>query len=107
MPFACTIGPHRSAVSLYDVLDQGQPQSEARVTSRDAVVLLPKSVEHVRQELGSDAHSRIAHGKLDVGLAKGKKQYDKRATIKEREWTREQQRLIRNRTGSARSPRGG
>ena len=36
--------------------------------------------------------------KLDVGLAKGKKQYDKRATIKEREWNREQQRLIRNRT---------
>ena len=38
--------------------------------------------------------------KLDVGLAKGKKQYDKRATIKEREWAREQQRLIRNRTGA-------
>jgi SsrA-binding protein len=45
--------------------------------------------------------------KLDVGLAKGKKQYDKRATIKEREWNREQQRLLRNRTGSARAPRGG
>jgi SsrA-binding protein len=44
--------------------------------------------------------------KLDVGLAKGKKQYDKRAAIKEREWTREQQRLIRNRTGSVRSSRG-
>jgi SsrA-binding protein len=39
--------------------------------------------------------------KLDVGLAKGKKQYDKRAAVKEREWAREQQRLIRNRTGSA------
>jgi SsrA-binding protein len=35
--------------------------------------------------------------KLDVGLAKGKKQYDKRATIKEREWNREQQRLLRGR----------
>jgi len=39
--------------------------------------------------------------KLDIGLAKGKKQYDKRATIKEREWAREQQRLIGDRTGSA------
>jgi SsrA-binding protein len=39
--------------------------------------------------------------KLDVGLAKGKKQYDKRAAIKEREWSREQQRLMRNRTGGA------
>ena len=44
--------------------------------------------------------------KLDLGLAKGKKQYDKRATIKEREWNREQQRLMRNRTGTARSARG-
>jgi SsrA-binding protein len=44
--------------------------------------------------------------KLDMGLAKGKKQYDKRATIKEREWNREQQRLMRNRTGGARSARG-
>jgi SsrA-binding protein len=44
--------------------------------------------------------------KLDVGLAKGKKQHDKRATIKEREWNREQQRLMRNRTGGARTARG-
>jgi SsrA-binding protein len=43
--------------------------------------------------------------KLDVGLAKGKKQYDKRATIKEREWNREQQRLLRNRTIGARPGR--
>jgi SsrA-binding protein len=35
--------------------------------------------------------------KLELGLAKGKKQYDKRATIKEREWNREQQRLLRSR----------
>ena len=44
--------------------------------------------------------------KLDVGLAKGKKQYDKRAAIREREWNREQQRLLRNRTGASRAPRG-
>ena len=44
--------------------------------------------------------------KLDVGLAKGKKQYDKRATVKEREWNREQQRLMRNRTGGVRAARG-
>jgi SsrA-binding protein len=43
--------------------------------------------------------------KLDMGLAKGKKQYDKRATVKEREWTREQQRLMRDRTGTARASR--
>ncbi len=35
--------------------------------------------------------------KVDIGLAKGKKQHDKRATIKERDWKRDQERLIKNR----------
>ena len=48
-------------------------------------------------------HYSMGRIKLDVGLAKGKKQYDKRASIKEREWNREQQRLVRNRTGAART----
>lgn len=34
--------------------------------------------------------------KLDIGLAKGKKQHDKRETTKERDWQREQQRLLRS-----------
>jgi len=33
--------------------------------------------------------------KLDIGLAKGKKQHDKRAAEKDREWVREKQRLVR------------
>ena len=33
--------------------------------------------------------------KLKLGLATGKKQYDKRATIKEREWKREQSRQMK------------
>jgi SsrA-binding protein len=45
---------------------------------------------------------KSGRAKLQVGLAKGKKQHDKRATIREREWNREQQRLLRNRTGSRR-----
>jgi SsrA-binding protein len=32
-----------------------------------------------------------------VGLAKGKKQHDKRAAEREKEWKREQQRLLRAR----------
>lgn len=38
------------------------------------------------------------HGKVKVelGLAKGKQNYDKRATIKEREWNIEKQRLNKN-----------
>jgi SsrA-binding protein len=44
-----------------------------------------------------DLHYTKGRVKLAVGLAKGKKQHDKRATIKEREWNREQQRLLRGR----------
>ncbi|MGH8645262.1 MAG: SsrA-binding protein, partial [Gammaproteobacteria bacterium] len=33
--------------------------------------------------------------KLEVGLAKGKKAYDKRAVEKERDWQREKQRLLK------------
>jgi len=47
-----------------------------------------------------DLHYKDGRIKLEIGLAKGKKQHDKRATIKEREWAREQQRLVRNRTGT-------
>ena len=45
-----------------------------------------------------DLHFKKGRIKLEIGLAKGKKQHDKRATIKEREWNREQQRLVRSRS---------
>ena len=44
-----------------------------------------------------DLHYSKGRVKLAIGLAKGKKQHDKRATEKEREWQREQQRLLRRR----------
>ncbi len=33
--------------------------------------------------------------KIEIGLAKGKQQQDKRATIKERDWQRQKQRILR------------
>jgi SsrA-binding protein len=33
--------------------------------------------------------------KVELGLAQGKKQVDKRATIKERDWTRQKQRILK------------
>ncbi len=35
--------------------------------------------------------------KVEIALARGKKAHDKRDTIKERDWKREQQRLLRDR----------
>ncbi|MGQ0749119.1 MAG: SsrA-binding protein SmpB [Betaproteobacteria bacterium] len=42
-----------------------------------------------------DMHYSRGRVKLEIGLAKGKKQYDKRAAEKEKAWRREQQRLLR------------
>jgi SsrA-binding protein len=43
-----------------------------------------------------DMHFLKGRIKLQIGLAKGKKQYDKRAAEKEREWQREKQRIVRD-----------
>jgi SsrA-binding protein len=34
--------------------------------------------------------------KLEIGLAKGKKLHDKRATDKERDWQRDKQRILKS-----------
>ncbi len=38
------------------------------------------------------------HIKLQIGLAKGKKDHDKRATEKERDWQRQKQRILKDHT---------
>ncbi|HUW50888.1 MAG TPA: SsrA-binding protein SmpB [Sulfuricella sp.] len=43
-----------------------------------------------------DMHFVRGRIKLEIGLAKGKKQHDKRESEKDRDWQREKQRLIRN-----------
>ncbi len=40
-------------------------------------------------------HWRGNHIKLEIGLAKGKKDHDKRAAEKDRDWKREKQRLMK------------
>jgi SsrA-binding protein len=42
-----------------------------------------------------DMHYVKGRVKLEIGLAKGKKQHDKRTAEKEREWQREKQRLMK------------
>lgn len=44
-----------------------------------------------------DLHWTRGRAKLSIGLAKGKKQHDKRADIKDRDWEREKGRLLRAR----------
>lgn len=44
-----------------------------------------------------DMHWKGGRAKLEIGLAKGKKQHDKRATDKDRDWQRDKARLMKNR----------
>jgi SsrA-binding protein len=66
-------------------------------------------VEEIRKLIGKveragytlvplDLHYTRGRVKIEVGLAKGKKQHDKREAAKEKDWKREQQRLMRHRT---------
>lgn len=43
-----------------------------------------------------DMHYKSGRIKLEIGLAKGKKQHDKRESEKEKEWDRTKQRLMRS-----------
>jgi SsrA-binding protein len=45
-----------------------------------------------------DMHYKDGRIKVEIGLAKGTKQYDKRRDEKEKDWRREQQRLMRTKT---------
>jgi SsrA-binding protein len=44
-----------------------------------------------------ELHWSKGRAKLAVGLAKGKKQYDKRATEKDRDWERDRARVLKGR----------
>lgn len=43
-----------------------------------------------------DLHWTRGRAKLEIGLAKGKKQHDKRADVKERDWQRQKSRIMKN-----------
>jgi SsrA-binding protein len=45
-------------------------------------------------------HFKGSHVKADIALAKGKAEHDKRHTIKDRDWAREQGRLMRHKVSS-------
>ncbi|HKQ24354.1 MAG TPA: SsrA-binding protein SmpB [Burkholderiales bacterium] len=94
------IGCHISPLSTASTHVQADP-------TRTRKLLL--HVEEIRKLIGKveragytlvplDLHYTRGRVKLEIGLAKGKKQHDKREAEKEKDWKREQQRLLRHRT---------
>jgi SsrA-binding protein len=55
--------------------------------SREGMTIVPLSIYF----------NARGYAKVELGLAKGKRQHEKRASIKERDWKRDQQRLLRGR----------
>ena len=77
---------------------------ESHAEKRDRKLLLKKKeVIKIINELSRKGSTLIAmklffnergRAKLEIGLGRGKKVYDKRETIKERDWQREKARLL-------------
>ena len=98
------LGAHISPLSTASTHVRADPtRTRKLLMHREEINRLAGKVERAGYTLAPiDLHFRDGRIKLEVGLAKGKKQFDKRATIKEREWNREQQRLMRTRAGTGR-----
>ena len=72
--------------------------THARIESRSELQGLIGAVERRGYTLVPlELYWKAGRAKLQVGLAKGKKQHDKRATEKERDWERQKARLLRQR----------
>lgn len=58
-------------------------------TQRDGITIVPLSIYF----------NERGRAKCQLGIAKGRRMVDKRAAIKERDWKRDQARIVRNRGG--------
>jgi SsrA-binding protein len=93
------IGAHLSPLATASTHVHADPtRTRKLLLHREEISRLVGKVERAGYTLAPlDLHYKNGRIKLAVGLAKGKKQHDKREAIKEREWNREQQRLLRSR----------
>ena len=98
------VGAHVSPLTTASTHVRADPtRTRKLLMHREEISRLIGKVERAGYTLTPlNLHYKNGRIKLEIGLAKGKKQHDKRATIKEREWGREQQRLLRQRPGSSR-----
>jgi SsrA-binding protein len=93
------IGAHIAPLTTASTHVQPDPTRTRRLLMhREEINRLIGKVERAGYTLTPiNLHYSKGRVKLEIGLAKGKKQHDKRETEKERDWQREQQRLLRRR----------
>ena len=102
------VGAHVSPLTTASTHVHADPtRTRKLLMHREEISRLIGKVERAGYTLTPlNLHYKNGRIKLEIGLAKGKKQHDKRATIRDREWNREQARLVRNRTGQVRARDG-
>ena len=92
------IGAHISPLSTASTHIQPDPtRTRKLLLNASEINKLIGSVERAGYTLVPiNLHYARRRIKLEIGLAKGKKQHDKRAAERDRDWKREQQRLMRH-----------
>jgi SsrA-binding protein len=76
--------PRRPRILLVRKRELGKLLS---AVTREGMTIVPLSIYF----------NKRGYAKVELGLAKGKRQHEKRDSIKERDWKRDQARLLRNR----------
>jgi SsrA-binding protein len=91
------IGCHISPLATVSTHFQPDPlRTRKLLLHKEEINRLIGSVERAGYTmLPLDMHFKRGRIKLEIGLAKGKKQHDKRQAEKEREWAREKQRVLK------------
>jgi SsrA-binding protein len=92
------IGAHISPLATASTHVKPDPtRTRKLLLHRNEIDVLAGKVERAGYTLVPlDLHYSKGRIKLEMGLAKGKKQHDKRAAIAERDWNRDKQRLLRH-----------
>ena len=95
------IGAHISPLTQASTHDRHDPvRTRKLLLHAEEIGKLIGKVERAGYTLVPlDLHYSKGRVKLAIGLAKGKKQHDKRDAEKERDWVREKARLMRDRRG--------
>lgn len=102
------VGPHGNDIYLFNATIPEYQQAGAHLqhapTRPRRLLLHRKEINRLIGAVTREGYTIIATrlyfnsrgvAKLEIALAKGKKQHDKRDTIKKRDWGREKQRLLK------------
>lgn len=92
------IGAHMSPLTTASTHVKADPvRTRKLLLHRKEIAKLIGKVERAGYALVPlDLHYKKGRIKLEIGLAKGKKQYDKREAEKNKDWNREKARLMRD-----------